>query len=143
MFWPNGRHRFVALTAAWKARSVSLPAFGSDSFIELLSATVVLLQFVLRFNIAQVRAAKLCGILLYGLAGIVMVISPAGLSYSVQADTSILGIAITSGALLLMPALAYMKRDAAEQAGNKALRADAVQPATCAYLARSPSVACS
>jgi hypothetical protein len=35
----------VALTSAWKARSVSLLAFGSDSLIELISAAVVLLQF--------------------------------------------------------------------------------------------------
>jgi hypothetical protein len=32
-----------ALIAAWRARSVSLLAFGSDSFVELISATVVLL----------------------------------------------------------------------------------------------------
>ena len=46
-----------------------------------------------------------------------------------------LGIAITAGALLLMPLLAQKKRATAEQTGNKALRADAVQSATCAYLA--------
>lgn len=125
----------VALTAAWRARSVSLLAFGSDSVVELVSATVVLLQFVPRFDISQVRAAKLCGLLLYSLAGVVTVTALAGLFYGVEADTSRLGIAITAGALLLMPTLARMKRDGAEQTGNKALRADAVQSATCAYLA--------
>lgn len=35
----------------------------------------------------------------------------------------------------MMPILARMKRDAAEKTRNKALRADAVQSATCAYLA--------
>jgi divalent metal cation (Fe/Co/Zn/Cd) transporter len=34
-----------------------------------------------------------------------------------------------------MPILARMKRNAAVRTGNKALRADAVQSATCAYLA--------
>jgi divalent metal cation (Fe/Co/Zn/Cd) transporter len=34
-----------------------------------------------------------------------------------------------------MPLLARKKRAVAEQTGNKALRADAVQSATCAYLA--------
>jgi divalent metal cation (Fe/Co/Zn/Cd) transporter len=37
--------------------------------------------------------------------------------------------------LLLMPLLAQKKRAIAEQTGNRALRADAVQSATCAYLA--------
>jgi divalent metal cation (Fe/Co/Zn/Cd) transporter len=125
----------VSLFAAWKARSVSLLAFGSDSFVEVVSATVVLLQFNRLFQISQVRAAKFCGLLLYGLAAVVTLISVAGLYSHVQADTSRLGIAITAGALLLMPVLARMKRNAAVRTGNKALRADAVQSATCAYLA--------
>ena len=125
----------VALTAAWKARSVSLLAFGSDSFVEVISAVVVLLQFTRAFRVSQSRAAKICGLLLYGLAGVVSLIAVAGFYFRVDADTSRLGIAITAGALLLMPVLARMKRDAANQTGNKALRADAVQSATCAYLA--------
>ena len=125
----------VALTAAWKARSVSLLAFGSDSLVEVISAVVVLLQFTRAFRVSQSRAAKICGLLLYGLAGVVSLIALAGLYFRVNADTSRLGIAITAGALLLMPVLARMKRDAASQTGNKALRADAVQSATCAYLA--------
>src|SRR5579875_2576568 len=63
----------VALCAAWRARSVSLLAFGSDSFVELLSASVVLVQFTPRFHISQYRAARLCGLSLYGLAGVVAV----------------------------------------------------------------------
>ena len=125
----------VALTAAWKARSVSLLAFGSDSFVEVVSAVVVLLQFTHAFRVSQSRAAKICGLLLYGLAGVVSLIAFAGLYLRLNADTSRLGMAITAGALLLMPVLARMKRDAANQTGNKALRADAVQSATCAYLA--------
>lgn len=122
----------VALTAAWKTRSVSLLAFGSDSFVEVISASVVLLQFVLGFSISQLRAARVCGLLLYGLAGVVTVTALSGLLHRVEAETS---MAITAGALLLMPILAHMTKDEAERSGNKALRADAVQSATCAYLA--------
>ncbi len=42
---------------------------------------------------------------------------------------------VTAGALVLMPVLARLKRNAAQQTGNRALRADAIQSATCAYLA--------
>ena len=62
-------------------------------------------------------------------------IALAGFFYRVQADTSLLGMEITAAALLLMPVLARLKRNAADRTGNKALRADAVQSATCAYLA--------
>ena len=52
----------VALTAAWKARSVSLLAFGSDSLVEVISAVVVLLQFTRACRVSQSRAAKICGL---------------------------------------------------------------------------------
>lgn len=125
----------VALTAAYRAHSASLLAFGSDSFVELISAGVVLLQFVPGAHTSQTRAARVCGALLYVLAGAVALIAIAGLLGHAEADTSRLGIAITACALLLMPALARRKRDAAGRLNNWALRADAVQSATCAYLA--------
>ncbi len=125
----------IALGSAWRAGSVALLTFGSDSLIELISATVVLMQFTAWFRISPPRAARFCGALLYALAGVVSIIAVAGLLYGREADTSRLGIAITAGTLLVMPVLAWLKRDAAERAGDKALRADSVQSATCAYLA--------
>ena len=125
----------MALVAASRARSISLLAFGSDSFVELISATAVLMQFHPSFRLSQTRIAKFCGALLYVLAGVVICISAAGLISRSHPDTSRLGIAVTAGALLLMPMLARAKRKEATRTGNKALRADAVQSATCAYLA--------
>ena len=125
----------VALTAAARAHSVSLLAFGSDSFVEVISAIVVLLQFSPRMNVSPARAARWCGVLLYVLAGAVASIAAAGLWLHSDAETSIAGMAVTVGALLLMPVLARKKRDAAERTRDRALRADAVQSATCAYLA--------
>ena len=52
-----------------------------------------------------------------------------------EVDESPLGIAITALALLVMPILARIKRREAGKTANRALRADAVQSATCAYLA--------
>ncbi len=125
----------ASLLASVQAKSVSLLAFGSDSLVELISATVVLLQFSSRWQIGQARAARACGSLLYVLAGIVTLISIVGFIYNLQSDTSELGMAIAAGALLFMPILARLKRNAAIRLGNRALRADAVQSATCAYLA--------
>lgn len=125
----------VALIAAYQAHSVSLLAFGSDSFVELISATVVLLQFLPGGRISQAGAARACGGLLYLLTACVLLIGIAGLRGHAEADTSRLGMAITACALLFMPVLARRKRRAADRLGNRALRADAVQSATCAYLA--------
>jgi Cation efflux family len=125
----------VALTSAWEARNISLLAFGSDSLIELISAAVVLLQFTAWFRISPPRAARFCGALLYALAGFISLVAFVGLLRRIEADTSLLGMVITAAALLLMPVLTWLKRDTAERTGDKALRADAVQSATCAYLA--------
>jgi divalent metal cation (Fe/Co/Zn/Cd) transporter len=50
-------------------------------------------------------------------------------------ETSFVGIGITALALVVMPALAWMKRKQAQRMNNRALAADATQSATCAYLA--------
>jgi divalent metal cation (Fe/Co/Zn/Cd) transporter len=44
-------------------------------------------------------------------------------------------MAITAAALVAMPVLAGLKRREARRSGNAALAADAVQSATCAYIA--------
>lgn len=125
----------VALTASWRARSPVLLAFGSDSFVELLSAGIVLLQFSPSFKLNSTRAALWSGVLLLLLAGLVTATSLAALAFRIRPATSWLGIAITAAALIIMPLLSKAKRRAAFAINNRALAADAVQSATCAYLA--------
>ncbi len=123
----------LSLLAAVQAHSVALLAFGSDSLIEMLSATVVLLQFLPRFPLARTQAERLAAMMLFLLAGTVVII--AVLSWRTAMETSPLGIGITAAALLAMPALAWLKRKQARKTNDRALAADAVQSATCAYLA--------
>jgi divalent metal cation (Fe/Co/Zn/Cd) transporter len=125
----------VALISSWKAHSPALFAFGSDSAVEFLSATVVLLQFVPPFRLSQARAARCAGFLLFILAGIVAFTSVGALILRVEPDTSWVGIGITIAALVIMPILTWQKRRAGHIAKNAALLADAVQSGTCAYLA--------
>jgi divalent metal cation (Fe/Co/Zn/Cd) transporter len=53
----------------------------------------------------------------------------------VTPETSCSGIVITLAALVGVPILAWTKRRTARLTNNRVLAADAVQPATCAYLA--------
>ena len=126
---------WFALAAAWRARSPALLAFGADSFVELMSALVVLLQFVPRLTLSEARASRLAGILLFILAGVITFTSAFALWREVRPETSWMGIGVTLAALIVMPALSRAKRRAGKTAGNLALSADAVQSATCAYLA--------
>src|ERR1700694_6258785 len=63
----------VSLGTAWHSHSPALLAFGGDSLIELLSAAVVLWRF--RFTLAETRAARIAGGLLFAMAGLAVVIS--------------------------------------------------------------------
>jgi divalent metal cation (Fe/Co/Zn/Cd) transporter len=125
----------VALAGAFAAHSSALLAFGSDSFVELLSAVVVLLQFLPSFPLDKRRAAQTTGVLLFFLAAVVALSAALALVRRVHPETSVAGIGITAAALIGMPILAWMKRDAARATNNHALAADAVQSLTCAYLA--------
>ena len=63
----------VSLAGAVAAHSPALLAFGSDSFVELLSAVIVLLQFLPSFPLNKMRAAQTTGVLLFLLAAVVAV----------------------------------------------------------------------
>ncbi len=121
--------------AAIAAHSPALLAFGSDSLVELLSATVVLLQWTPLLRLSEQRASRIAGALLFALSFVVAAIALGSFILKLQPEPSRVGIAITLAALAAMPILAALKRREARRSGNAALAADAVQSATCAYLA--------
>jgi predicted Co/Zn/Cd cation transporter (cation efflux family) len=125
----------VSLSSAVRAHSPALLAFGFDSFVELLSAALVMLAISPRFSINRKRIDHAAGTLLFILAAIVGISSILALAGKVQPESSLFGIAITVAALIVMPLLAWQKRKLARRTHNNALAADAVQSATCAYLA--------
>jgi divalent metal cation (Fe/Co/Zn/Cd) transporter len=123
----------ASLWAAAQAHSAALLAFGADSLVEMLSATVVLLQFVPRFPLKKEHADKAAAALLFLLVAVIVSIAWVGRARPME--TSCMGIAVTALALMVMPMLAWMKRRQARLMNNRALAADATQSATCAYLA--------
>ena len=125
----------VSAYVAATAHSPAMLAFGADSLVELLSATVVLLQWIPGISISERRASRAAGALLFVLAFVVAAIALAALALRLRPETSCAGIAITVAALIAMPVLASLKRREARRSNNAALAADAVQSATCAYIA--------
>src|SRR5450432_1629678 len=101
----------ISLSAAWKARSPALLAFGGDSAIELLSAAAVLWRFR---SSAQERSekqvARIAAALLFILASYVAVVSAMTLLGHRDAKTTYWGIAILIGAAVIMPWLTKEKR---------------------------------
>jgi len=126
----------IAIAAAMRARSVALLAFGADSAIELLSATVVFLRFRNIARVNEKRAARITGILLFALAAFILASSAAALaSAGFRPEPSYLGIAVLVAAAALMPWLSRQKRKLALKTSSGSLKADAVQSSMCAYMA--------
>jgi divalent metal cation (Fe/Co/Zn/Cd) transporter len=125
----------VSLSAAWKARSPALLAFGGDSAIELLSAVAVLWRFrTCAHDGSEKQVARIAAALLFILAAYVAVVSALTLLGHHEAKTTYWGIAILIGAAAIMPWLTKEKRRLSAITGSAALRADAAQSGLCAYL---------
>ena len=125
----------ISAYAAFTAHSPAILAFGSDSLVELLSAAIVLLQWSPKLRISERSAHRTAGVLLFVLSALVAAIAAGSLALRMQPETSFSGIGITVAALIAMPILARLKRREARRSNNAALAADAVQSATCAYIA--------
>src|ERR1700733_973975 len=82
----------LSLYAAAEAHSPVLLAFSSDSFVELLSAGVVFLQFLPHFSAFERIAARAAGALLFALALIVSIMAVGSLTLHLRPEASRLGI---------------------------------------------------
>src|SRR5579872_2051578 len=122
----------VSLGTAWRSHSPALLAFGGDSLIELLSAGVVFWRF--RFDLKEARAARIAGVLLFALAGLVILTSVLNFIGCREAQRSLMGIGILLAAAVVMPWLASRKRQLAAITSSAALKADALESALCGYM---------
>ena len=134
----------VSIGAGIAAGSLLLVAFGVDSVIELISASVLFWRLgkEARERVSdkasierlERKAGRISSYLLYALSGYVVLQAIYGFTHSHNADTSYLGIAVAIIAALGMPLLAKAKIRVADEIGSKALRADAMETFTCGYL---------
>ena len=123
----------VSLGTAWTSHSPALLAFGGDSLIELLSAAVVFWRF--RFTLAEARAARIAGGLLFALAGFVVLTSVLNFIGYRESQRSLVGIGVLLAAAVMMPWLASRKRKLALVTSSAALKADVAESALCGYVA--------
>jgi divalent metal cation (Fe/Co/Zn/Cd) transporter len=125
----------VAITAGLIAASIALVGFGLDSVIELLSAVIVIWQ--LRGEVAgqdrETRAVRLIGLTFFALAAYLTVQSVSDLATAARPGQSLLGLAVTAAALVVMPVLALAKRRTGQALGNRTLVADSAETAFCAF----------
>lgn len=130
----------VAITAAALAGSRALVGFGVDSFVESISAGVLIWRLQIehraphRAEQVEQRALRLIGIAFLLLAAVVAVESVRSLIAGDRPDTSIVGIVLTTVSLIVMPVLARAKRRVGVELGQRSITADSAQTRACAYL---------
>ena len=134
----------VSVGAGVAAGSLLLAAFGVDSVIEMISASLLFWrlhrQAVGRLpsegavETLERKVAQVAGSLLYALSAYVVAQAAWGLTHRHRAETSWLGIGVAVVAAFGMPLLAKAKIRVADRIGSRALRADAMETFTCGYL---------
>jgi divalent metal cation (Fe/Co/Zn/Cd) transporter len=132
----------IAVVAALAAGSVALFGFGIDSFVESVSAGVLIWR--LRAENAALdhaaverldrRAHQLVGISLFLLAAYIAVDASVTLWRREVPQPSTVGMILTSVSIGVMIWLARAKRRAAAVLGSRALRADSFQTTACWWL---------
>ncbi len=134
----------LSLWAGWKAHSVVLTGFGGDSVIELLSAAI--LWWRLRVEVrgasdvaverAEYWSATIATALLGLLSAYLLVSSlwEVGTAH-IPVEPSGLGAAVTAVSGLVMIVFARQKQRLGHLLNSAALKADAVESWTCAYMA--------
>jgi divalent metal cation (Fe/Co/Zn/Cd) transporter len=132
----------VATASGIVAGSISLVAFGIDSFIELASACVLVWRLSVELKRgrafsekAERIASRIAGGLLFALAAYVVAAAAWGLWQREGEVFSWPGLVVTVLAIPVMYLLAKRKLAVAGRIGSRALRADAVESITCGWLA--------
>ena len=131
----------LALDAGIRAHSVTLSAFGIDSVIELLSASVLLWRLVHELRDGQEfagrieRIASRLGSALLFLLATYIILRAAWSVWTRQGEQfSLMGLLVACLAMPIMIVLAREKLDVASQLASRSMRTDAIESLTCGWL---------
>lgn len=132
----------VAMSAGFLTGSLAMLAFGGDSFIELISSYAVLtyLRKTLRNptgsrrELATQRVEHVTALLLVALIPMIALGGAYSYLYGVEPESSLAGIAVAVGAVVIMPVLWVQKRRIGREANCVPLSIDAAESATCFFM---------
>src|SRR4051794_24201938 len=135
----NTLEGLVAIVSGVLAGSISLVGFGIDSFIEVMSGTVLLWRMsvdadALKRERNEMLSLRLVGVCFLALALYVGYESVSDLFNEKAPQHSIPGIILAGVSLVVMPLLSRAKKRVGNELGSAAMHADAKQTDFCVYL---------
>ena len=135
----NAMEGIAAVAAGVIPGSISLTAFGIDSFIEVTSGAALLWRMSVDANELQRErneriALRLVGACFVALAAYVAIESIHDLLSHNAPEHSVFGIVIACVSLIVMPILSRAKKHVGTELNSMAMHADAKQTDFCVYL---------
>jgi divalent metal cation (Fe/Co/Zn/Cd) transporter len=135
----NAMEGIAAVVAGVLAGSISLTAFGIDSFIEVTSGMALLWRMFVDANeqhrkLNEHTALRIVGGCFSALAAYVGIESIYDLRNRNAPEHSVFGIAIAATSLIVMPILSRAKKRVGKELDSPAMLADAKQTDFCVYL---------
>ena len=125
----------IALTEGMRVSSTALIGFGLDSVVEVSAAAAVAWQFAKPDHEVREKAAlRVIALSFFALAAYVTVESVRALLGYGEPQPSIVGIALATVSLVLMPLLAWAEQRAGRELGSRSAVAYSKQAGLCAYL---------
>lgn len=130
----------VAMVGASIDGSRALIGFGVDSFVESISAAIVIWRLGAeqrdphRAEQVEQRALTAIGVAFFLLAAVVAFEATRSLLAGERPDASAIGIGLTVVSLIVMPVLARSKRRVGRALESRSVEADSQQTVACVYL---------
>ncbi len=135
----NSVEGLVAVVSGALAGSISLVAFGIDSFIEVVSGSVLLWRMSVDSDIHcrernEKLSLRIVGVCFLALAAYVGYESLSDLIARKAPEHSVPGIVLACVSLVVMPLLSRAKKQVGSLLGSAAMHSDARQTDFCVYL---------
>jgi divalent metal cation (Fe/Co/Zn/Cd) transporter len=128
----------IAISSGLAASSLTLVAFGADSYLEVLAAGAVMWRLLTpdeeEGERREQRALRIVGMTFLLLAAAVVVQGGLALAERRGAEESLVGIILLALSLSIMPAVALAKLRTAARRQLPALAAEARETIACSYL---------
>ena len=134
----------ISILVGLLAGSIALVGFGSDSFIESLSGSVMIWRFRKHGKISkeeeeriEKKATRFVAITFFILGAYVFYESIKKLYLQEKPEPSVIGILIAITSIIVMPVLFYMKYRTGKAIKSKSLVADSKQTLACLFMSVS------
>ena len=135
---------FVGVLAGVQARSLGVVTWAASSFVEALASLIVVWRFTGRRTLSpssEARAQKCVAASFFLLAPYLVIEAMRRLVDGGDAHATVLAVALTGSAIVLMPLLGWVKLRLGERLGSGATAGEGVQNMMCAVQASVALVA--